>query len=42
MEMAIIKRQCLMNYFCWFCADVAKKNSIYKPQHFDKINTAKH
>lgn len=31
-----------MNYFCWFCADVAKKNSIYKPQHFDKINTAKH
>ena len=30
-----------MNLFYWFYADIAKTKSTYKPQHFDKINTAK-
>lgn len=31
-----------MDWFYLFCADVAEIKSAYKPQHFDKINTAKH
>lgn len=30
-----------MNLFYLFCAGTAEIQSAYKPQHFDKINTAK-